>query len=468
MSETAMASDRDSPQEPRTSDAETPQELLDRVDLFGVDPDFGVDPEVLRNTYRFYKAASAIGPIVQEPHHGVYLATRYADILDIERRHDDFSACVTTLGPFAVGKVPQRPDEAVCPFGKADLAEELSTWKKTTPLNIDSILALDPPDHTDIRNVINRLFTPGRKEALTPRLEMMARELIDAFVGDGEAEWIAQYAAPYTYLTMTEVMDFPRADEATLRKRFADLANPERAPLRRNMVDGSRPRGRTDDPDNPLSIPQERMHAYIAERRASPGDDTLSQVATARRADGTLPEIDELVGVANTMYGAGQITTKDLIGNAMRYLALHGELQDRLREHPEEIEGFIAEMLRFDPPNQGLFRFCIRDTEVGGVPLPAGAVIWMIWAQGNRDPEVFDDPETFNHLRENAFQAMSFGHGRHFCPGQPLARLEAKLTFEEVLRRMKNIRLKKDSELTYDDWFVERGPTKMHIEFDPV
>jgi cytochrome P450 len=367
-----------------------------------------------------------------------------------------------------VGKTPPRPDEASCPFGKADLSAELSDWKKTTPLNIDSLLALDPPEHTELRNLINRLFTPGRKEALTPRLQQMAKDLIDAFIEDGEAEWVSQYAAPYTYLTMTEVMNFPRADEAALRKRFRDLADPERHPLRRNMVDGSRPRGTRDDPDNPLSISQDTMRGYLAERRANPKDDVLSQVATARYSTGELPKIDDLVALANIMYGAGQITTKDLIGNCMRYLVYHPELQDRLRDNPNEIEGFIGEMLRFDPPNQGLFRFCIRDTEVGGVPLPAGAVVWMVWGQGNRDPKVFEDPETFNHQRHNAYAALSFGHGRHFCPGQPLARLEAKLTFEEVLRRLKNIRLKKGSEVSHDDWFVERGPTIMNIEFDPV
>jgi len=224
-----------------------------------------------------------------------------------------------------------------------------------------------------------------------------------------------------------------------------------------------------EEQDNPLEVSDDRMRQYLTERRASPQNDVLSEIATARFADGTLPEIDELVGISSVMYGAGQVTTTDLIGNAMRFLAINPELQERLREHPEEIESFVHEVLRIEPPVQGLFRYCLRDTQVNGTPVPAGAIIWMVYGAGNRDPAQFEDPDKFQPTRENAYQGIAFGAGRHFCPGQPLAKLEAKITLEEVLRRMKNIRLKdKPEDIKFHDWFVVRGPNEMNIEFDVI
>jgi cytochrome P450 len=103
------------------------------------------------------------------------------------------------------------------------------------------------------------------------------------------------------------------------------------------------------------------------------------------------------------------------------------------------------------------------------VNIPAGAVIWMVYAAANRDAAVFENAEVFDPARTDAFKAVSFGNGRHFCPGQPLARLEAKTTFEEALRRMKNIRLKDESvAIPYHDWFVVHGPTELEIVFDPA
>lgn len=432
-------------------------ELLESASLFSANPD------VLRDPYRLYEAARSLGPITREPHHGIYLATRYKDILEIERRHQDFSACVASLGPFARGHVPERPPESACPFGKADLDPELDAWRKETQLNLIPVLTLDPPTHTEYRNLINRLFTPKRKEQITPRLRELARELIDSFVEDGEVEWVARYAGPYTYFVMNEVMDFPRADEDAIRKRFLERHKTDSMKARMPAVDGTAPR-----PQNELGMSDERFLEYLTERRRNPQGDVLSEIATARLANGKLPELEDLVGISSVMYGAGQVTTTDLIGNAMLFLARDPDLQTRLAGRPEEIEGFIEEMLRIESPVQGLFRYARRDTEVNGTPIPAGAIIWMVYAAGNRDPEQFEDPERFDALRENAYQGISFGAGRHFCPGQPLAKLEAKITFEEVFKRLKNIRLKPETEVTFHDWFVVRGPNQLFIEFDGI
>jgi cytochrome P450 len=434
------------------------KELLDSADLFGG------NPEVVRNPQKFYEAARTLGPITQEPHHGIYLATRYKDIQEIEKRHQDFSAAPAALGPFVKGQVPERPSESECPFGKADLDKELDAWRVETKVNLIPVLTLDPPIHTEYRNLINRLFTPERKEHVTPRLRELAQELIGSFIEDGEVEWVAGYSGPYTYFVMNEVMDFPRADEDLIRRRFLERHKTDSVSARQAVIDGTR----NAQQENQLGMSDERFLEYLTQRRANPRDDVLSEIATARLANGTLPELHELVGISSVMYGAGQVTTTDLIGNAMLFLARDQELQARLADHPEEIERFVEEMLRIESPVQGLFRYARRDTEVNGTPIPAGAIIWMIYGAGNRDPEQFEDPDEFDPLRENAYQNISFGAGRHFCPGQPLAKLEAKITFEEVLKRLKNIRLKRDTEVKFHDWFVVHGPNQLFIEFDTI
>jgi cytochrome P450 len=345
------------------------------------------------------------------------------------------------------------------------MREDVEAWRKTTQLDMIPVLTLDPPHHTEYRNLVNKLFTPQRKEQVTPRLRELAQELIDSFIADGEVEWIARYSGPYTYFVMNEVMDFPRADEDVLRERFLQRHEREGMAVREQVAR----RADVEEQNNPLGVSDDRMRQYLTERRANPQNDVLSEIATAKFADGTLPEIDALVGISSVMYGAGQVTTTDLIGNAMRFLAINPELQERLRAHPEEIELFVDEVLRIEPPVQGLFRYCVRDTQVNGTPVPAGAIIWMVYGAGNRDPEQFENPEEFEPTRENAYQGIAFGAGRHFCPGQPLAKLEAKITIEEVFKRMKNIRLKdKPEDIKFHDWFVVRGPNEMNIEFDTV
>jgi cytochrome P450 len=153
----------------------------------------------------------------------------------------------------------------------------------------------------------------------------------------------------------------------------------------------------------------------------------------------------------------------------MLLLARQPALQEQLRSEPSGIQGFVDEVIRFTPPVHGLFRYAKRDCEVDGVRIPAGSVLWLLYAAANRDPERFADPGDFDPRRRSARQALSFGHGIHFCPGQPLARFEARVAFTELLRRMDEIRLDEDAdELQWPFWFVLRGPTSLPLLFKPI
>ncbi|HCU99671.1 MAG TPA: hypothetical protein DGL25_00595, partial [Dehalococcoidia bacterium] len=361
---------------------------------------FDADPQVLADPHPFYEAARKRGPIVREPGYGVFVVTRYADILEISQRTDEFSAAVSAYGPWAVDVLPQRPEG--CPFGQADVSEELEEWRKETPFGFIPVLTADPPRHTDLRSVANRLFTQSRQKEIQPRLREMAVELAEDFVSDGKVEFVSQFSSLFPFFVITELFGIPREEQRRLREQFrkrseaGTTSRPDqsdntamRERIRNERVPGS-------DPVDSLTPNDRQFLEYMHDRRTHPQADILTQIATARFRDGTLPAVEELVEVSNVVYGAGLGTTTDLLTNAMQLLAEHPDLQNRLREQPSEIPAFIDEVLRFASPVQGLFRFAKRDSVVDGVQIPAGSVVWLVYAAANRDPENFEKPFNFD------------------------------------------------------------------------
>ena len=434
---------------------------------------FDADPQVLADPHPFYEAARERGPIVREPHYGVFVVTRYADILEISQRTDDFSAAVSAYGPWAVDVLPQRPEG--CPFGQADVSGELETWRKETPFGFIPVLTADPPRHTDLRSVANRLFTASRQQEIEPRLREMAEEMADEFVAAGEVEFVSQFSSLYPFFVITELFGIPREEQDRLREQFRERAVAGTT-SRPDQSDNSAMRDRIRNERTPgvdagdSLTPNDRQFLdYMRDRRAHPQSDILTQIATARFRDGTLPDVEELVEVSSVVYGAGNGTTTDLLTNAMQLLAGQPDLQDRLRREPGEIPDFVDEVLRFASPVQGLFRYAKRDAVVDGVEIPAGSVVWLVYAAANRDPERFEDPAVFDPQRENARHSVAFGHGPHFCPGQPLARLEGRLAFETLLARMGDIRIDATSfEPRWPAWYVVRGLEALPLTFSPI
>ncbi len=434
---------------------------------------FDADPRVLADPHPFYEAARERGPIVRESHYGVFVVTRYDDILEISQRTDDFSAAVSAYGPWAVDVLPGRPEG--CPFGEADVTAELEEWREDTPFGFIPVLTADPPRHTDLRSVANRLFTASRQQEIEPRLREMAEEMAGEFAGQGEVEFVSQFSSLYPFFVITELFGIPREEQDRLREQFR-ARSAAGVTSRPDQNDNSEMRDRirnerdpAADPIDSLTPNDRQFLEYMRDRRAHPRSDILTQIATARFRDGTLPEVEELVEVSSVVYGAGNGTTTDLLTNAMEILAREPDLQDRLRATPAEIPDFIDEVLRFASPVQGLFRYAKRDAVVDGVRIPAGSVLWLVYAAANRDPERFEEPGTFDPQRENARHSVAFGHGPHFCPGQPLARLEGRLAFETLLARMGDIRLDDAKfEPRWPAWYVVRGLESLPLTFTPL
>jgi len=402
--------------------------------------DFFTDPGIVQDPNPYYAALHERGPVVREPHHGVFLVSGFDEIFAMYADIKNYSSIAAPLGPFM--KVPAPRDGET-------LADVVANRRAEIPLS-DLLPTLDPPEHTRQRGLLSRLFTPNRMKENEDFMWRLADGLIDEFVDAGEIEFCRAYANPFTLLVIADLLGVPPADHATFRGWL-------RKALAGNVEGGSG--------DGLLANLYPYFTRYIQERREKPGDDVMSTLATARFADGELPALASLVSLAFVLFTAGQETTARLISTGMRVLAEQPDLADELRARPEGIRNFIEECLRFESPIKGPFRLALHDTRLGDVEIPAGSVLMAVNGAANRDPRVFPDPDRFDAKRSNARRNIAFGHGTHFCVGANLARAEARISFERLLARLDDFRLVDAAALRYAPSFLIRGLDALPLRF---
>ncbi|MER5868164.1 cytochrome P450 [Streptomyces sp. NPDC002044] len=330
-----------------------------------------------------------------------------------------------------------------------------------------SFLKLDPPDHDRLRRMTNRPFgpphSPHKVHDMRGELEGLVTGLIDRIAATGsfgQVDLVDQFAYPFPVSVICRLLGVPPEDEP----RFHVWAEAIAASL---------------DPD-PDADPSERgksstdarmelgmyLAGLIEERRKNPGDDMLSQLATADGPDGSMTTMEALSTSALLLI-AGHETTVNLITNGMLTLLRHPEVLARLREDPALSVPIVEELLRFEPPVQLIpHRTTLADIEVAGVSIPKGASLWLVLASGNRDPKRFPDPDRFDPDRED-IQHLGLGSGIHSCFGAPLARQEAQLALSELARRLENPRLLQDPP-PYRQNAVLRGPRHLPIACDGI
>ncbi|MDR2858241.1 MAG: cytochrome P450, partial [Novosphingobium sp.] len=197
-------------------------------------------------------------------------------------------------------------------------------------------------------------------------------------------------------------------------------------------------------------------------------------LALARVPDGTLPELIEPAKAAMFLFAAGQDTSAKLIGNAMRYICEHGDMQDRLRADPSLIPAFLEEMLRLEGSTKMTARLAVRDTRIGDLPVPAGKRVFIGLAAANRDPRRWDDPHAFRLDRPRIREHLAFGRGAHTCAGSPLARVEVRVLFERLLEHTSEITLCEkhhgppdNRNLAYEASYIIRGLENLHVVLKP-
>ncbi len=296
------------------------------------------------------------------------------------------------------------------------------------------MLGQDPPDHTRLRKLVSKAFTPRSTESLRPRVEEMVDACLARALEAGEMDAIAELALPVPSTVICEMMGVPLAD----RERFTDWTGETTHLLRGDFLQGGE-RARAE-----ASV--EKLAAYfrelIADRRENLGDDLLSVLIRAEE-EGDRLSPDELLVQSMGLLVAGFETTIGLIGNGLTALARHPAEQAKLRARPGLIESAVEECLRFEGPIGMTTRVLHADAEFGGRVIPKDTTVWVsIWG-ANRDPARFPDPDRFDVERtDNAH--LAFGGGTHHCLGAHLARMETQVALGTLVQRTRSLELATD------------------------
>ncbi|TVZ02430.1 cytochrome P450 [Trebonia kvetii] len=411
------------------------------------------DESLAQDPYPYLAELRSQCPVQPTPHHDVVAVTGYEEASEILRRHDDFSACVTVVGPFA-----DFPE----PFSGDDVSELIERHRHRLPQN-DHMVTMDQPAHTRERALLMRLLTPGRLRENEEFIGVLADQQLESVIGAGRCEFIHEYASPLATLVIAELLGVPEEDFGQIRAGFG-------------LSDGA---GNLRQPDRPTQGDSLRwlagtFTAYIEDRRRNPRDDVMSGLALAKYPDGSTPEVAAVVRTATFLFAAGQETSARMLAQAVRHLAEDQSLQDELREHPQRIPNLIEETLRIESPTKTDCRLARHTSTVAGVSIPAGSTVAVLLGAANHDPRKFPSPDEFQADRPNARQHLAFGRGIHTCPGSPLARAEGRITIERLLRRTRNIRLSEthhgpaaDRRFSYEPTWMLRAMEELHIEFDP-
>ena len=336
-------------------------------------------------------------------------------------------------------------------FRHADVTcalKELKVGVRTTEGNLPGIdestmprrfmLMQDPPDHSRLRRLVSRAFTPPAIERLRPHVERLVDEMLDAVQGAGRMDVIADLARPLPSTIICEMLGVPLAD----RPRFTDwTAHVTHLLQPRIMSD----RIRTLAGEAALGLSQ-YMIALIEDRRSKPGDDMLTVLIRAEE-DGDKLSIEELITQSVGLLVAGFETTIGLIGNGVRQLLLHPAELQKLRARPELIIDAVEECLRYDGPIGATRRVLHEDAVLGGHQVPKNTELMLCLASAHRDPRVFADPDRFDIERKQSAH-LAFGGGIHFCLGAHLARLETQIAIGKLVARFPKLEL----ESTKPEW----------------
>ncbi|AUH42645.1 cytochrome P450 family protein [Streptomyces sp. CMB-StM0423] len=321
------------------------------------------------------------------------------------------------------------------------------------------LLNIDPPDHTRLRRLVSKAFTPRRVAAFAPRVQELTDRLIDGFADRGEADLIHEFAFPLPIYAICDLLGVPAEDQDDFRDWAAVMIH-----------HGKGPRGG-------VARAVKKMRAYLAElihrKRAALGggdaadDDLISGLIRASDEGEKLTE-NEAAAMAFILLFAGFETTVNLIGNGTYALLTHPAERARLAADPALLPSAVEELLRYDGPVElATWRFATEPLQIGGQRVAVGDPVLVVLAAADRDPARFAEPDTLDLSRRDN-QHVGYGHGIHYCLGAPLARLEAQTALGTLLRRLPDLRLAGEtSELRWRGGLIMRGLRTLPVHFGP-
>ena len=368
-----------------------------------------LDPEVLANPYPLYHRLRTEDPVHWDIFLHAWVVTRYRDVIKVLH---DFSADVT-------------------PTPEHLTAMGLAALNPIAQVMVRQMLFMDAPGHTRLRSLASAAFTPGRVAILRSHIQEIADNLLDAVAAESSMDLLRDFASPLPAIVTAGMLGVPVADHLQLKAWSADFAemlgnfqyNPDRIPRVLKSV--------------------EEMTAYfraaIREQRDHPREGLIHALSTAEIGGDRLSEEEVIANCIVTMVG-GQETTTNLIGNGMLSLLRNPDQLETLRADLSWIPSAIEELLRYETPSQHTTRMAPADVELGGKLIRKRQAVIAVMGAANRDPERFADPDRLDIARVDN-RHVAFGWAAHFCFGAPLARMEAQIAFETLLRRLPNLTL---------------------------
>jgi len=392
------------------------------------------DPAFLADPYPAYAELRARGRVHHYEPTNQWLVPHHADVSALLRDRRLGRTYQHRFSHEEFGRTPPPPEQE--PFHT---------------LNDHGMLDLEPPDHTRIRRLVSKAFTPRTVERLKPYVERLAGELVDGLVRRGGGDLLAEVAEPLPVAVIAEMLGVPESDRAPLRPWSADICgmyelNPSKETAARAV------RASVEFSDY--------LRELIAERRKDPGDDLISGLIAAHDEDDRLTE-QEMISTCVLLLNAGHEATVNATVNGWWALLRHPDQLAALRADHSLVPAAVEELMRYDTPLQLFERWVLDDIEIDGTVIPRGAELALLFGSANHDPAVFTEPGRLDLTRaENPH--ISFSAGIHYCIGAPLARLELAASMRALLERAPTLSLA--SEPKRKPNFVIRGLEGLDVE----
>jgi cytochrome P450 len=388
------------------------------------------DPDFLDNPYPAFAAIRKVAPAFLWEDYGFWCFARFADVSALLRDRR-----------FGRGIVESSPRESKPHLEPFDALERLS------------MLELEPPEHTRLRNLVNRAFVSRRIEKLAPQIAALAYERIDAFAGKRSADLVAEFAEPIPVAVIADLIGVPREMGLKLVEWSHKMVAMYQFEVNRTVEERAGEAARAF---------AEYVRGFARARRGALGDDLVSQLLITESDGGKLSE-DELVATVILLLNAGHEATVQAIGAGVKTM-LDQRVDARAAFGDESAtQATVEELLRLDPPLHLFARYALEEVEFAGVRLQRGEKIGLLLGAANRDPERFADPDVFDPTRTPNGH-VSFGAGIHFCLGAPLARLELAVTLPILFARLRGLRLAEPPR--YRDTFHFRGLEALRVEWE--
>jgi cytochrome P450 len=396
-------------------------------------------PEYLADPYQFFARFREREPVFFSPKMDCWVALKYEDIVAVLQDPHTFSA--------AVARHPVTP---ICPEA-AKVRDELAI--AVEPSLVDE----SPATHLRHRKIFGDAFTPRRVNELEPAIRAIVNRYIDAFIKDGRADLVSQMLYELPALVIFLFLGAPDED-AVLVKQLGST---------RAIVNWGRPSN-----EEQVAMMRDMAHHWdftcrlVENAYANPGDNYLGDLVRMHKSDPSLFTINYLRNVMFLMQFAGHETTTQASANGVKHLLQNRDQWEALCADPSLAANTVEEILRMDASIFAWRRMATADVQLGGQQIKAGDRILVVLGSGNRDDAMFPEGERFDILRRNAKRHLALGFGAHFCMGAPLARLEMRIIFEELARRLPNMRLVEGQSFDYIPTLTFRGVQKLLVEWD--